>query len=321
MVNPGLVWIGNVLTSGDVPSIFGVTIGGIAFAISGCRGALKMNAPLWLALLNGLSLYCFGGGLLRDGLLFEVLPWFLEERLQLVVVTIILIFYIHIHEHLVSKERIAAVFRDDENKSIWILALLAFAQILLVCCDIIGLVEFSIAGHRVAESLLQRITIGDAVPTKFLLALGEPLSVFISAFFSQLGGGIFAALFLWLHNPRISFLKKIRANLKYYGVAMLINIVCYWCSSNYVNHYSLAVLLPFLLAGLLIDGDTKEIFTSLMNSRFSNEEREQFTEEVAKRNLVYGHLKSLILLIDFFIVFRILYTVVFIHGDVNNWIL
>jgi uncharacterized membrane protein YeiH len=230
------------------------SIGGIAFAIAGCRNVLNFkndkDGPRWLAyLLNwlrrslsfndkritvitwfvfiifsvvcGISLFCFGGGLIRDLLIFGVEPWFVKEMHQLAIITAIVLLYIPVHEH----------FKENLK---WI-ELRNFAYFALVFCDVCGLFEFAQIGHRKATTLISE------EHTLYYLY------IFAAALATQIGGGLCAI------TIRCDFFN-VRKNIGYYCFALAMNIAIFIGDSS-----SLFILfLLSIVAGFLVDSTTSE---------------------------------------------------------------
>jgi len=255
---------------GKVPTIWGVTMGGIAFAIFGCRSVLSFNddkggGPKWLAVLLlrlkhslsldvnevkvvkwviliitavlcGISLFSFGGGIIRDALILKVTPWFMNEesRHEVVIITAIILVYVFIHMYIKKKE--CKKLRE-------------FCYFFLVLFDVYGLFEFAQMGQRAAARIM-----GD---TGYIYILICGLS-------TQIGGGLIASVIRW------DLLSTVRQNVGYYGLALAINISLFICCLT--DNTSLFPLVLFLsiVIGLLLNETTSEIMRLIMISIMRN---------------------------------------------------
>lgn len=249
-----LKWMSIAFGSGCLPSVFGnIGIGDLAFCIFGCRSVLNFNhgngGTIWLekifvnnknlslnnkfraimkrfiviiiAEIIGISLFCFGGGLIRDPLLGLGFFHFIELK-QLVIISIIILIY-SINHFLFSAKKLKKIRK--------------IAFILLVASDVYGLHEFALLGQARAINVLA---------SNYLL-------VFISGIASQLGGGIIASFI------RHDFKSTVRNNLFYYVLAVTINIFLF-INRGLPNKSSLLCMLPlFILAGLIVNDTSCEI--------------------------------------------------------------
>ena len=249
--------------------------GGVAFAIFGARGVLSFkdvkDGPRWLtsllpwlkssfsmtdkgvavvkwtilifmSLLCGISLFSFGGGLLRDALILRRIPWFIEQINQIFAISIIILVYIPIHEY----------FRKT-NKWIRFRNIAYFA---LVACDVMGLIEFAQGGQSKAFEVMQ----GQSGNYMFFI-------IFICGFLTQIGGGLCAIVF------RKDFSKYLD-NLMYYALAFFINTVFFilMLTGNSSASSLSAILLLSIIAGFFVDKGTREkmeLYFSIIKARLS----------------------------------------------------
>jgi len=240
-----------------------LSVGGVAFAIFGVRGVLSFkdneNGPRWLArllpwfrqsfsltdrgvenikwtvlvfmsVLCGISLFSFGGGLLRDALVLRRIPWFIEQINQIFAISVIVLAYIPVYFFI----------KRSEKRS----GLKNFAYIALVIFDAMGLMEFSQGGQGKALAVME----GQASGHTLLFY------VFLCGILTQIGGGLCAIVF------RCDF-SRVRKNVKYYAFALFINSAFFLCmiAGNYSVYTLSVIFLLSIIAAIFVDDDSRKI--------------------------------------------------------------
>jgi uncharacterized membrane protein YeiH len=243
--------------------IMRLSVGGVAFAIFGARGVLSFkddkDGPRWLASLLirlkrffflsdkgvdavkwvvlvlmsvfcGISLFSFGGGILRDLIVLHRAPWFVEQVNQLFAISVIILAYIPIH-----------IFLKRTDK--WI-RLRNFAYIALVIFDTMGLIEFAQGGQSKALEIMQ----GQASSHILLFY------IFLCGILTQIGGGLCAIVF------RGDF-SKIFNNRYYYALALIINTAFFLCmlTGNYSASSLSVIFLLSITAAVFVDDNTRKM--------------------------------------------------------------
>jgi uncharacterized membrane protein YeiH len=268
LINSILAWFTSIAVNfGD--GIMRLSVGGVAFAIFGVRGVLSFkddeHGPRWLtallpwlkrsfsmtdkgvavvkwtvlifmSILCGVSLFSFGGGILRDALILHCTPWFIEQINQVFAISIVILVYIPIHMY----------FKITNKWS----GLRNIAYFVLVAGDTIGLIEFAQGGQSKAFEVMQ----GQSSIYILLFWL------FLCGFLTQIGGGLCAIAF------RMDF-SKIQKNTKYYALAFSINSAFYIfrLTSNSPLSSLPAILFLSIIVAFFVDDDTRKKMESYKN--------------------------------------------------------
>lgn len=232
------------------------SIGGIAFCLGGVWAIVRKGGSWPLAILCGESLFCFGGGWMRDVALLHSTPWMfssLPNVIQMQWIALIATAFIVVRRYMV--ERLAEYRKQHDWRNYRILDRVIKVSICaLVICDTYGLYEFAQGGQAKAALFMASVT-----------------TQFLGGWVTQIGGGVFAIIFRTRYfkiPPRPVF----RSKIPYYVLAAAMNGAYLVLNSYGVSENLMIwlVLLPSILVALVVDGDSRDIIFGADMLRYSS---------------------------------------------------
>jgi uncharacterized membrane protein YeiH len=198
-------------------------IGDIAFMISGINAARQKNLNLFMQLLSGTSVFCFGG-IFRDIVLLHTSPSILNSPWEIAITIIIGVVTIIVSNYSVKKS-----VRAPEG---W--------YTVLCIADALGLAGFAYFGFF----------------ERGITANAAPIICCLCAFATSNGGGLISLLLRHLSHKNLPYLlKSLNENRRYYLLGVLLSLLCYISYSSKIDSLLTLLLLSIIavIIGLVIN--------------------------------------------------------------------